>query len=148
VEAWLHNSQHQKAWADRMIKRELLQKHPQSKLAIWGIAYKENTHSIKNSPSIEFMKSVKPCECIAYDPIAKLPKGLDHVRQVDSVEKTCEGADALCILTPWPEFKEKNFEVCFKSMKGKLLFDPFDIVPNDRSSSLQMKKFTLGKSLC
>ena len=147
VEAWLHNSTHQKSWASRVLKTALLNQKPDAKIALWGIAYKEDTHSIKNSPAIEFLRSIKSHICKAYDPVAKLPPDLaSHVEQVPTAEEACAGADVLCILTPWGEFRQKDWALCLKSMKGKLLLDPFGLIPHEVANEQGFKKFTLGTS--
>ena len=51
VRAWTHNSRHRRDWAARTIRTALLNSKPEATIAVWGLAYKENTHSIKNSPS-------------------------------------------------------------------------------------------------
>jgi UDPglucose 6-dehydrogenase len=50
VAAWVANSRHRKAWSAQVVKAELLEKNPRARIAVLGLAYKENTHSIKNSP--------------------------------------------------------------------------------------------------
>src|SRR6185295_14847149 len=50
VRAWLANSRHRRDWAARTIKRVLLDANPEATVAVWGLAYKENTDSVKNSP--------------------------------------------------------------------------------------------------
>ena len=52
VKAWVANSRHRRDWAVRTIREALLDRQPQAVVAVWGLAYKENTHSVKNSPSL------------------------------------------------------------------------------------------------
>ena len=52
VKAWRHNSRHRRDWAVRTIREAVLGWNPQAEIAVWGLAYKENTHSVKNSPSL------------------------------------------------------------------------------------------------
>src|SRR6202165_2538943 len=47
VKAWMANSRHRRDWAARIAKSHLLDKNPAAVVAVWGLAYKENTHSIK-----------------------------------------------------------------------------------------------------
>src|SRR5215216_1691058 len=55
VTAWQRNSRHRRDWAIRQIERALLTKEHQAVMAVWGFAYKAETHSTKNSASIELM---------------------------------------------------------------------------------------------
>ena len=52
VRAWQANSRHRRDWAVRTIRAALLDAEPDAVVAVWGLAYKENTHSVKNSPSL------------------------------------------------------------------------------------------------
>src|SRR5215831_4372644 len=51
VAAWVQNSRHRRDWAAQTIRRVLLDRKPDATIAVWGLAYKENTHSTKNAPS-------------------------------------------------------------------------------------------------
>ena len=52
VRSWVANSRHRRDWAARTIRSALLDARPDAVVAVWGLAYKENTHSVKNSPSL------------------------------------------------------------------------------------------------
>ena len=52
VRAWRANSRHRRDWAVRTIRAALLDAEPDAVVAVWGLAYKENTASVKNSPSL------------------------------------------------------------------------------------------------
>ena len=42
-------------------------------VAVWGLAYKENTHSTKNSPSLVLIGKLPHARKQAYDPAVLLP---------------------------------------------------------------------------
>ena len=44
VSAWLANSSHRKDWAWRMLDKLVLSRQPDARIAVLGLAYKENTH--------------------------------------------------------------------------------------------------------
>ena len=50
VAAYLRNSAHARDWALRVLHRAVLSQSDDPVLAVLGLAYKENTNSIKNSP--------------------------------------------------------------------------------------------------
>ena len=68
VRAWIHNSRHRRDWAARTIRTALLDSKPEARIAVWGLAYKENTHSIKNSPSLATIAQLKGARVQAHDP--------------------------------------------------------------------------------
>ena len=58
IESIIDLSKYSKQWLYRNIK-EHIGKNSNLKIALLGLAYKENTNSIKNSPSIELLKKIK-----------------------------------------------------------------------------------------
>jgi UDPglucose 6-dehydrogenase len=57
-----------------------------------------------------------------------------------------EGADALMIMTPWPEFKLINPMEILEKMKGNLILDPYSILPLNVTSNVDIDIYTLGRS--
>ena len=49
----------------------VLKKQKRPKIAILGLTYKENTHSLKNSPSIALISKIDGHSIKAYDPAAE-----------------------------------------------------------------------------
>jgi len=47
VEAWVANSAHRKSWAWQVVRDHVLPRNPRPRIAVLGLAYKENTHSTK-----------------------------------------------------------------------------------------------------
>jgi UDPglucose 6-dehydrogenase len=56
----------------------------------------------------------------------------------------CEQADALAIMTPWPEFRQVPLEDIRAAMAGCLLLDPFGMVDRQRCTALGFRHFRLG----
>src|SRR3546814_7647613 len=53
VRAWLANSVHRKDWPLRMLHEHVLPHVQRPVIAMLGLAYKEATHSTKNSPALQ-----------------------------------------------------------------------------------------------
>ena len=68
VHAFFHNSRHRRGWAVRTIRAALLASKPEATIAVWGLAYKENTHSIKNSPSVATIAQLEGVGIRVHDP--------------------------------------------------------------------------------
>lgn len=143
VDAWIHNSAYRKAWPRRTLSEIFCDKLDGVSLAVWGLAYKENTHSIKNSPSIEFLKSVPTTKIKAFDPQVKTIS-LPHVTVAESEIDACEGAEALLILTPWPQFSKANLKAAAAKMKGDLVLDPYGITSRELWRSFGFRHLQLG----
>ncbi len=69
MRAFIDNSRHRKDWPLRVIHSEILANLPEARLGVLGLAYKENTHSVKNSPSLAFIRHLGPWPIQVYDPV-------------------------------------------------------------------------------
>jgi UDPglucose 6-dehydrogenase len=95
------------------------------KIAIWGLAFKANTDDTRDSPALAVAQALSEEGAVisAFDPIAK-PQGLDQIHLAKSALEACEGAEALLVLTEWPEFASVDpGEAKSKMKKTPLVFD-------------------------
>jgi len=125
VASWIKNSRHRKDWAWSTFKNLGLDKKRAERIAVLGLTYKENTHSIKNSPSLGFLKHLSNREITAFDPAAALEVTGQNVVRKNSVLEAIKGADVLVILTPWPEFRFITPEILVQNMVGRIVIDPY-----------------------
>ena len=126
VDAWLRDSQYRCDWALRKVHALVLSATEDPTLAIWGLAYKANTHSTKNSPALALFEALAPFARVAYDPQVKLEaESYRRLRLAGSALEACRGADALIVMTPWPEFLKIEPVKIKAVMKGGVLIDPF-----------------------
>jgi UDPglucose 6-dehydrogenase len=106
-------------------------------VALLGLAFKENTDDIRESPSIAIAQQLvrRGATVRAYDPVA-----MHHSMQVvpelvaaKNAYDAATGADALVIGTPWNEFKQLDMERLMKVMThpvmvdGRNLYDPVEM---------------------
>ena len=61
IKEWIENSKYRKNWLSNCFRNDVLPNFSDGKIDICllGLAYKENTHSTKNSPSINFILELK-----------------------------------------------------------------------------------------
>jgi UDPglucose 6-dehydrogenase len=73
------------------------------RIAVWGLTFKAGTDDVRNSPALEVITRLRAAGAVvhAYDPAVHL--SVDVVTAADPYEATT-GADALVVLTEWPEF--------------------------------------------
>ncbi len=145
VEAWLANSRHRRDWALRTLYRELLAKCSDPVIAVLGLAYKQDTHSTKNSPSIALLGSLTPFRVRVFDPVVP-PTATAHPRchGAASAVEACEGADALVIMTPWGQFSQVPPDEIADRLRGRLVIDPYRILPPGDCAAAGLRYVTLG----
>lgn len=148
VDAWQRNSAHRKEWTARTLREAFGRRGMKldgATIAIWGLAYKENTHSTKNSPALEFIAAVPECRKQAYDPAVKLSAdAFPAFQQCDSAMECCRGADALVIPTPWPEFRQADLKAVRAAMPGRIILDPLGLLDGEQTAALGFDYYRLG----
>jgi UDPglucose 6-dehydrogenase len=149
VDGWLRGSVHHRDWATRSYLRLLRDagisaRH--AKVGVWGLAYKEDTASVKNSPSLRFLEKARAAEKRVYDPVALLPKKIRGVRQVPGMLAACRGADVLAILTPWAQFRKADPGEALQAMRNRLVLDPYGLISTARWKELGVTCVTLGRN--
>jgi UDPglucose 6-dehydrogenase len=110
-----------------------LQKHFNNDLkdktiALWGLSFKPLTDDMREAPSLVIIEKLLKagCNVVAYDPVAmheaerKLGKAIHYAN--DQYE-ALNGADALLIVTEWPEFRFPDLPKVRSLLKQPLVFD-------------------------
>ena len=147
VAAWKSNSRHRRDWAARTIKKLLLDENPDATLAVWGLAYKENTHSVKNSPSLATLAQLPTAKLQVFDPVVSADAvQRDGVVSASDPIDALSGADALLILTPWPKFKKIAPLAVSEALKGKTVLDPYRVLDGSLAEDAGLHYHTLGRA--
>ncbi len=144
VKAWLNNSKYRKSWPLRILEKEVFNKIKNAKIAILGLTYKENTHSIKNSPAILLIESLSDFKLVAYDPVARVK--INNLEVKDSAYEAVDSADVVLIMTPWQEFRELSIKKIKDLMNGNIIIDPYRILDTVLLKENHIEHFVLGAS--
>ena len=145
VRAFVANSRHRKDWPLRVIHSEILANLPEARVGVLGLAYKENTHSVKNSPSLAFIRHLGPWPIRVYDPVVPA-SAAPHpsVTAAETALDAADGVDALAVMTPWPQFRELPLGELAKRMRGRLVLDPYRVLDPRAARAAGLDHRTLG----
>jgi len=118
-------------WRKLLEKMRLILKDLKDKrIAVLGIAFKQNTDDIRESPAIKIINSLlnEGSYIVAYDPVANskaidLFHNNDQIKICNSEYEVAEGADALVILTEWNQFRHLDLKKIKSLMKNNFIFD-------------------------
>jgi UDPglucose 6-dehydrogenase len=146
IAAYLHNSAYRRDWALRVLHREVLANKPDAVLGVLGLAYKENTHSIKNSPSLALIEHLHHLRLRLFDPVvpasaASHPKAIAATSPLD----TAQGVDALLVMTPWPAFRALKLTELRSAMCGNTVIDPYRLFELRAMHAAGLRHFVLGR---
>jgi UDPglucose 6-dehydrogenase len=128
VSAWIANSRHRKNWAFEKLQEMVLRDKPGAAIAVLGLAYKENTHSTRNSPALLLIEQLTSCQVTAYDPAVSASSVRLSISGAASALEAVNGADAVVIMTPWPEFKNIDPATLSNRMHGRTVIDPYRLL--------------------
>jgi UDPglucose 6-dehydrogenase len=145
VRAWIANSRHRRDWALRTLHREVLAKVDDPVIAVLGLAYKQDTHSTKNSPALALLEGLKPFRVRVFDPVVPA-SAANHPKchAARSELEACEGADALAVMTPWAQFGKIDPWEIAKRLRGKVALDPYGTLKVDACRAAGLFYHTLG----
>jgi UDPglucose 6-dehydrogenase len=146
VKAWLANSRHRRDWAARTLRKALLDKRPDAVVAVWGLAYKEHTHSVKNSPSLATIAQLPDARLRLHDPVVPA-SAAEHAKSAGAADAldAAKGADALMILTPWPEYRQVEPARIAAAMRGRIVLDPYAVLDSKAAVAAGLDVHTLGR---
>ncbi len=144
VTAFQRNSAYMKSWVYRILRKEkILSKKNKFNIGILGLAYKENTNSVKNSPTIDLLKKIKNTKINIYDPKTKLNFFSKNFIEFSNFHSLVKSSNVIILMTPWPEFSKIN--KIAKNKKKIILIDPHRIANSKLIKNKNITYFTIGK---
>lgn len=147
VRSFLMNSRHRRDWVLRILHDEVLAVIPKPVIGVLGLAYKENTHSTKNSVSLDLIGELKPWRLQVHDPVVPASAAVHpDIKACASPLEAAQGADALAIMTPWPVYRELRADELAQRMAGRTIIDPYHVLDGTAAAAAGLHYFTLGAS--
>ncbi len=147
VRAFARNSAHRRNWALRTLHTALLADKPDARLGVLGLTYKEDTHSVKNSPALALIRQLAPWPVQVYDPVVQASAARHPaVTGAHSALEAARDVDALVVMTPWAEFRSLDPAALAGAMRGRLVLDPFRVLDGRAALAARLDYRTLGVS--
>lgn len=120
------------------------------KFAMWGLSFKPKTDDMREAPSLVIIDKLlaEGASVVGYDPVAMeegkriLGDKIEFAK--DEYDATID-ADALLLVTEWPEFRIPNFRVLEKLLKNKVIFDGRNIYDPEEMADLDFDYFAIGR---
>jgi UDPglucose 6-dehydrogenase len=109
------------------------------RIALFGLAFKPNTDDMREASSLVLSARLNAdgADVVAYDPVAErqareLVSGIEFA---DSPLDAAAGADAVVLVTEWPEFLELDYKLVAEAMRGRLVIDGRNALDPDALSA-------------
>ncbi|MCK4663088.1 MAG: UDP-glucose/GDP-mannose dehydrogenase family protein [Bacteroidales bacterium] len=119
-------------------------------IALWGLSFKPHTDDMREAPALVIIDKLINEGVIVrgYDPVAmneakrRLGDKIEYAKdQYDAILD----ADALIIVTEWPEFRVPNYKIIEKLMKNKLIFDGRNIYEPAEMQEFGFTYYSIGR---
>ncbi len=118
-------------------------------IALWGLSFKPQTDDMREAPSLVIVQQLLEAGAIikAYDPVAMKEARHhfgDSITYCEDQYEALIDADALAIITEWPEFKFPNFKIMKKLLINPLIFDGRNIYDKSQLASGGFNYYCIG----
>ena len=98
-------------------------------IGLLGLAFKPHTDDLREAPAIDIARKLveRGCKVKAHDPVA-MDRALREFPGLasslcESPEQVFRGADAVVLVTEWPQYRELDWEQLLRTMKAPLVLD-------------------------
>jgi UDPglucose 6-dehydrogenase len=132
------------------VRRHFGEKLADKTVAIWGLAFKPRTDDIREAPALTLIESLLSAGASVrvHD-----PEAMANVRELygeklyyaDRPYGALEGADGLAIVTEWQEFRNPDFELIRRLLKGPVIFDGRNIYDQQQMAALGFTYYGIGR---
>ncbi|RXK52507.1 UDP-glucose dehydrogenase family protein [Aquirufa rosea] len=119
-------------------------------IAIWGLAFKPYTDDIREAPALYNIDALLEAGCSikAYDPEA-MPNVQallgNSIQFCKNPYEALEDADALMIVTEWPQFRTPDFDKMDSLLKNKVIFDGRNLYELSQMKELGYTYYSIGR---
>lgn len=141
INSIINNSKYMSKWVERILLKKIKRN---SLVGILGLAYKDKTNSIKNSPAIELIKKIKKNKILGYDPLVKIKKTYLNFNQFDDITNVIKKSDIIILMTNWKNLNEVKLKFKNINLKKKIILDPYGLLNSFIDKNFK-EYFTLGK---
>jgi UDPglucose 6-dehydrogenase len=120
--------------------------------AVWGLAFKPNTDDIREAPALVIIEEIlkRGGKVKAYDPEAMWQVKEYTNLAIDYVDHryaALEGADALCVVTEWNEFRTPDFDKMKSLLKKPIVFDGRNIFDLEQMKEMGFYYNSIGRGV-
>jgi UDPglucose 6-dehydrogenase len=117
--------------------------------ALWGLSFKPKTDDMREAPSLVIIEKLLKAgaSVVAYDPVAmhEAQRMLgDTISYSTDMYDTLNNADALLIVTEWPEFRSPDFKEMNSRLSKKVIFDGRNIFDHKDMKEIGFDYYCIG----
>ena len=117
------------------------------RIALLGLAFKPNTDDTREAPAFVLAGRLlaEGADVVAWDPVANAD-GLYGVDQVETVEDAVRGADAVVLVTEWPQLKDVDWRSVAAAMRRPIFVDGRNMLDPDAMRAAGFTYDAIGRA--
>ena len=107
-------------------------------IGLLGLAFKPNTDDLREAPAVDIARMLlaRGCKVRVHDPVALDRFRLEHadleVVCCDSADEVADSADAVVLVTEWPEYQELDWAALVTRMRLPIVLDGRNALDRER----------------
>lgn len=141
----------QKSVMTKKLRKYYKQELEGKTIAVWGLAFKPNTDDIREAPALIIIDELLEAgaKVQAFDPEAMdNVRGIygDRIKLVNNMYDALTGADCLCVMTEWGEFRTPDFARMAGLLQDKVIFDGRNVYSLDQMKEHGFYYNSIGRS--
>ncbi|MEV4313888.1 UDP-glucose/GDP-mannose dehydrogenase family protein [Actinocrispum sp. NPDC049592] len=116
-----------------------------ARIGLLGLTFKAGTDDLRDSPAMAVAEvlAAEGAHLTAYDPC--VPPGSGPVHTVATPTLAARDADAIVVLTEWPEFAELDWAELAGEVSRPVVVDTRDVVPAEKARSAGFRLVAIGR---
>ena len=117
------------------------------RIALLGLAFKPHTDDTREAPAFVLAGRLlsEGADVVAWDPVARID-GLAGVAQVATVEAATRGADAVVLVTEWPELADVDWPAIAAAMRRPVIVDGRNMLDPDSMRAAGFQYDAIGRA--
>jgi UDPglucose 6-dehydrogenase len=145
IETLIDYNERRHRWVARKLEEHVFSATDHPTVAVWGLAYKKNTRSTKNSMALQIITGLRGrAEVRAWDPLVRAADVDVDAKIVEDRDEALVGADCLLIVTDWDEFATPA-PAALATMRRRVLIDCVGVIDPLGLSAPGTRLVTMGR---
>jgi len=146
IETMLGYNERRYGWLSRMLDAHLFSRVPHPVVGVWGLAYKKNTRSTKNSLALRAIDDLAArADVRAWDPVVTADDVRTPAKIVAGPEEAVAGAHALLVMTDWDDFASPAADT-FRAMRQPLVIDCVGVLDRRCADAAGLRYVGMGRA--
>ncbi len=146
LDALVHHHSQRFDWLHERLRQHVFERVPDPIIGVWGLTYKKDTHSTKNSPSLRLLHDLEGRARVrAWDPVIRSDEIDNGAEIVDTAEAAVDGADCLVLMTDWDEFAHADLGMLRSRLRQPLVVDCVGVLEPRRDEMDGLTYVSMGR---